>query len=380
MALSISETGFSAGVAPPTVPGTGRQRFVVPLIFVVLLTVLATELVLSICHDSQTWDEACHIFAGYSYWTHADFGMNPEHPPLVKLLATIPLLDLSLQVPTHPGVFSKEEDFVTATKFVYQNDAGQILFRTRLAVVILTLLLAVVLFLSAKKMFGTWAALIALFLLVFEPNILAHGMVVTTDIGLTLFLISTVYAFYRYVQDRSWKYLALTSLAAGLALATKHSGILVFPILIALALYEVGRMPKNARGRRFFRLSGAIVVVGLVAVLVLWSFYGFHGEPRSGMDSQAQVVAYASRLQHPFQARMISAFARWHLLPEPYLFGLADVGFTAEFSHSYLLGTIYPARAVVLFSGRVCYQDHACPAGSYCVGADGCMVPSRKGS
>jgi len=28
----------------------------------------------------------------YSYWTRGDFGVNLEHPPVVKLLASFPLL------------------------------------------------------------------------------------------------------------------------------------------------------------------------------------------------------------------------------------------------------------------------------------------------
>jgi hypothetical protein len=59
-----------------------------------LLIVLSLQLFLSVRKKSQTWDEGNHIFAGYRSWTHADFGLNPEHPPLVKLLATVPLLPL----------------------------------------------------------------------------------------------------------------------------------------------------------------------------------------------------------------------------------------------------------------------------------------------
>ena len=51
-----------------------------------LLLILALELGYFIRRETQTWDEGCHIFAGYSYWTRADFGMNPEHPPFIKLL------------------------------------------------------------------------------------------------------------------------------------------------------------------------------------------------------------------------------------------------------------------------------------------------------
>jgi predicted membrane-bound dolichyl-phosphate-mannose-protein mannosyltransferase len=152
---------------------------------VCLLFLLSLQLALSARRESQTWDEACHIFAGYRYWTHADFGDNPEHPPLVKLLATLPLRRLPLKVPEHPGVFSKEEDFLTATQFVYSNDAETILFRSRMTAAMLTLLLGALVFAVAREMFGNVAAFVALTLLVFEPNILAHGAVVTTDVGMS---------------------------------------------------------------------------------------------------------------------------------------------------------------------------------------------------
>jgi hypothetical protein len=313
-----------------------------------LLLVLALQLLLSARRESQTWDEACHIFAGYNYWKNANFGDNPEHPPLVKLLATLPLLRLPLNVPPHPGVFSKEEDFLTATQFVYSNDAEMILFRTRMAAALLTLLLGLLVFAAAKEMFGSIPAFIALTLLVFEPNILAHGAVVTTDVGFSCFLLATVYAFYRYVKKPTAGRLALTGLAAGLGLATKHSAILIPPILLVLALCEVVRGDAGSdnvragRSRQAFRLLGAIVIIGIIAVAVLWAFYGFHFHPKAEVDAGTRVVEYAGRLKSPVQAKMIQTAVRWLLLPQSYLYGLADVGFTADFSHTYLLGKVYP--------------------------------------
>ena len=319
---------------------------------VVLLVILFLELTLSIRRETQTWDEACHIFAGYSYWTRGDFGMNPEHPPLVKLLATAPLLTLSLQVSPHDKLFSKEEDFTAAAQFLYSNDAEKILLRTRMTAAILTLLLAVLLFTAARETFGTVAALIGLALFVLEPNVLAHRALVTTDMGLSCFLFATVYAFYRYIKQPSAARLAITALAAGVALAAKHSGILVFPILVVLALADVARRSEvqttslqstnESRAWRALRLAGAIAAIGAVAGALLWASYGFHLHPRPGVDTQARVTEYASRLHHPVQVKLITAFVRWHLLPEPYLYGLADVGFTADFSHTYLFGKVYP--------------------------------------
>jgi hypothetical protein len=65
----------------------------------VLLLLLVFQLVLSVRLETQTWDEACHIWAGYSYWKHGDFGISPEHPPLVRLLAAAPLLAMVLREP-----------------------------------------------------------------------------------------------------------------------------------------------------------------------------------------------------------------------------------------------------------------------------------------
>jgi 4-amino-4-deoxy-L-arabinose transferase-like glycosyltransferase len=88
-------------------------------------------------------------------------------------------------------------------------------------------------------MFSTTAAFIALGLLVFDPNFLAHGALVTTDVGSALTIFATIYAFYRWRQSPSWPRLLLIGLAAGLALVTKFTGVLVFPMLGILALCEL---------------------------------------------------------------------------------------------------------------------------------------------
>jgi 4-amino-4-deoxy-L-arabinose transferase-like glycosyltransferase len=315
---------------------------------VFLLFILALELSLSIRRETQTWDEACHIFAGYSYWTRGDFAINPEHPPLVKLLAALPLLSMPLKVPPREKLFSKEEDFISARQFVYSNDAERIMFRTRMTAALFTLALALLVFLAAQEVFGFLPALLALTLFVFEPNVLAHGSLVTTDMALSCLLFATVYAFYRYLKMPSGSRLILVGVAAGLSLAAKHSGILVFPILIFLAIYELWHKSSpppisgTSRSINTPRLAGALGAIALMAVFILWASYGFHVRPRPGVDAEARVSDYAARLNSPLQKKLITQFAHWRLLPESYLYGLADVGITAGFSHTYLFGKIYP--------------------------------------
>ena len=58
-------------------------------IVVALLAVQSTLIVLFIHRASPTFDEGNHSFAAYMMLHTGDYGLNPEHPPLVKFLAAL---------------------------------------------------------------------------------------------------------------------------------------------------------------------------------------------------------------------------------------------------------------------------------------------------
>ena len=316
-----------------------------------LLGVLMLQLALSVRLESLSWDEGDHIFAGYMSWKRADFGLNPEHPPLVKMVATVPLLSMPLKVPELQNRYFKSEAYFDGRDLIYGNDAGTIVFRVRMAAMIFTVLLALIAFLTAREMFGRGAAFIALTLVVFEPNLLAHGAMVTTDAGLACFLLGTIYAFYRYLKAPSLWRMAVTGLAGGLAAATKHSAILLLPMLALLALTEVLRrrhrpeadsapVPET-RGRQALRLAAAILAVAAIAVVILWGVYGFRYAARPDGLHINPPLAETVRGLSPIEARGILTLARWRLLPESYLYGLTDVRAVANFMPSYIFGKVY---------------------------------------
>jgi len=317
---------------------------------IALLLILGLQLVLSIRQESQTWDEANHIFAGYRSWTHADFGLNPEHPPMVKLLATLPLFSSPLKTPELQDRYFKEEAFIDGKDFLYGNDAEKILWRTRLAAGTITILLGLLVFLATREFFGTGAAFIALSLLAFDPNLLAHGALVTTDSALSCFMFASVYAFYRYVKVPTIWRMAVVGLAFGLALASKHTGFLVLPILLLLAFAEIARSTKNAigtsqirkvLGQQSLKIVTSLAGITLIGLVILWSFYGFRYQARpDGLQLSPPLAEYIKGLE-PHETWTISTLARWHVLPESYLYGLADVRLTANFYTSYVLGKIY---------------------------------------
>jgi len=322
-------------------------------VFVVcaLLAIFFLQLFFTARRNSITWDEDDHIYAGYMMWKHADFGLNPEHPPLVKLVATLPLLNMPLKVPGLQDRFFKLEAFLGGKDFLFKNDADTMLLRVRMAASIFTLILLVLVFVATKEMFGTVAAFIAFGLLAFDPNLIAHGALVTTDVALSCFMFASVYTFYRYVTTPSLLRLFAAGLAAGLALISKHTGVLVFPILLLLAICEMFRAGDESEKatlrtsaiHRAKQLAIAVVAISLIAIGILWACYGFRYQARSeGRQLNPTLADYVQTLSRPREIHLLNAAARYHLLPESYIYGLADVRIMSDFYASFLLGKDYP--------------------------------------
>ena len=75
--------------------------------------------------------------------------------------------------------------------------------------------------------------------------------------------------------------------------------------------------------------------------MVLWAFYGFRYAARpAGLALSTSLADYAPPLGH-FNAAVVMAFARLHLLPESYLMGLVDVKRMAEFYPTFIFGKVY---------------------------------------
>lgn len=314
-----------------------------------LLTVMAAELALSARQQSQTIDEAVHIFAGYRYWKNFDFGANPEHPPLVKLVAAIPLLQMSLRVPPVPEGHFKTVEYQTGHDFLYGNDVNTLLWRTRMAAAVFTICLGLTIFLLAHSMWGEGPAFLALTLLAFEPNFLAHGALVTTDVGVTFGIVLGVANFYFYLKKPSALRLAGAGLAAGLCLGTKLTGILLFPMLLFLALAEFlsARDPATRKlapgiAKRALWLSASLAGIVAISYVVLWSLYGFRYAARpSGLSLNPPLLELVKRMGQNSSA-IVWQLAHWHLLPESYLYGLADLSSQSTLP-TYIFGKYYPA-------------------------------------
>jgi hypothetical protein len=277
---------------------------------IILLGVLLAQGLHFIGESSQTSDEAAHLLAGYSYLSTGTFRMYRDEPPLIKEIAAFPLLLVDLEVPSsssgdRPGAFKLGRIFVHENRI----PNGTILLLARLPILGLSLLLGWIVFRWGRRLFGARAALLGLALYVLDPNIVAHSCLVMTDLGATLFMFLSVYAFWCWSERPSPWRLVFTGLALGSALASKFTSFWLLPILglLGAVLVVVGTpipvRPWSERStpvtgdrpasRRLASLALVAILVGIVAFLVVALSYGVRGLPAylAGMDRGIQLSA-----------------------------------------------------------------------------------------
>jgi hypothetical protein len=256
---------------------------------IVLLSYLCGVQIFSALQESPIGDEPLELTAGYSYLKRGDFRMNPEHPPLAKMLAALPLLRFHLYFPADPTSWSTAEESAFGREFFESNGgkADAFLFAARLTSIFLTLCLGLAITLWARSAFSSATALVALGLYAFDPSITAHGRYVKNDVAITLLAFLACIAWSAFLARPNLRRFLLTGLALGAATATKFSALFLLPVFVILLAI---RHWQSGKVRQLWRNAGALLGVVSLSVVVVFLIYAVpafvHGVKLGGADLQ----------------------------------------------------------------------------------------------
>ena len=207
-----------------------------------LLMILGAQGVYSAKTNGQTTDEAFFSASGYAMLRYNNYEFLGEQPPLANQLGAIPLAFLKLNFPISDPWYVPNTDRIDVARngrrFLYQmgNDPDIILFLQRIPILLLTMLLGLGILLLSSQLWGPWSGLLSLALFSFSPNIIAHGSLYTTDMGLTAFYFFTIYALKRFFDSPSDGRVLWSGLACGAALMSKISSLILLPVISCLFL------------------------------------------------------------------------------------------------------------------------------------------------
>ena len=305
------------------------MKKILPIIIIVCALALALG---SVWEDSLIVDEIPHVGAGYSYWATGDMRLNPEHPPLVKDLAGLPLQSMNLEdEPTFASRFWNTDingqwDFGRQLIFQSGNDADKITHAAKLPVFIFFILAAWLLFKWTKARYGFWPGIIGLTLFTFSPTVLAHARFVTTDLAAAWGVLTATFFFLRYLEKPTWKNLLIAGLIFGLAQLTKFSVFLLVPYFGLLAtIWALVKSANFLAGTRVILGTVLLMVVGYA--LVVWPVYGLHTRNYPVELQQRDMHSQIGYAKPEFARKLVLELADKPYLRafDQYLFGLLMV-------------------------------------------------------
>jgi hypothetical protein len=279
--MSSATFAWLSKVAKMHLANSGGRAVLILAIHAVLLCFLAFTL-------SPTIDEPAHLVAGLSHWKFGNFTLYRVNPPLVRLLASIPLLygEPHVDWSAYTEAPTSRPEFRIGNTFANRNGVRVFWYVTvaRLFCIPFSLIGGWICFHWARQLYGPPAGLVAILLWSFCPNILGNGALVTPDVACTSMAACASYCHWSWNRHDTWKNTAILGVVLGIALSAKFTALLL-PVAWAgvwfgaLVIRNVFRRPSRPGAvvttrRRVCRLS-KVAAAGVISTVLVAATYGF---------------------------------------------------------------------------------------------------------
>jgi hypothetical protein len=323
------------------------ERVAVPI----LLSVHALLLAYSASLHSPTPDELVYLPAGIEHWRTMNFEFARVNPPLVRLMAAVPVLICECRTdPTrHNGAPGQRTEHLVGQDFLAVNGPRTFALVTiaRYVCILFGVFGASVCWLWARSLYGPRSGLCALTLWCFCPNILGHGALITPDVASAACGVASAYAFWRWLRNPVLHHAVCAGLLLGVAQLTKANWVILFvlwPIVWFVWTSSPGTERYGEKPLVPLRQLATILAAGIAIINVGYGFQGtgkalgdflFVSDGLRGQISEGEDAAAA--LGNVFSNTMVSRVPV--LLPEQYVLGIDLQRFAAEHGRpAYLLG------------------------------------------
>lgn len=336
--------------------GFGRPQIWLQVGILLLMYALALT---SLGHLAPTFDEQGFITRGLAYVRGESQSLRVGHPlGLNALNAALLAPDAAVRLPTDDPSWLLTSFHRPSELFLWEigNDVSHVMFLARLPTIWLGLLLAAVAGrwtweLTRKR----WAGWLAMALLAFDPNILAHTRLATTDLGLAAFAFLAGYGLWRFWQRPSPLRALFAGVTFGLLQNTKFTAGLFIPLLALVILSQFGiRISENAFRNlksEFRNLFLLVLAYMVVAPLTLWAAYGFQiGTLPPDLPTLPQLSGLTVPLSHHLE-QLLDIGGRMQQATPAFLHGrYSDSGWWYYFPVAFVLKTPLPTLILLVWA------------------------------
>jgi len=262
---------------------------------------------------NQTYDEPAHIAAGLQWLDTGQYTYEPQHPPLARVMTAlgpylsgehisdeqkqilseiqsgherIAVLPSSAQSTMYhsiyPQMWKSGNEILASGGHYFHN-----LTLARLGILPFLVITSVILWLWTRKLFGAWAATVAVMLFTGLPPVLAHAGLATTDMALTSLFFLAIYTFVLWLEQPDIRSSILLGITWALAVLAKFSAILFLPVCaaaIVLCYWIANRTkaansapeePDSTGGFSARKIATSLGLAAFVGFMLLWAGYQF---------------------------------------------------------------------------------------------------------
>jgi 4-amino-4-deoxy-L-arabinose transferase-like glycosyltransferase len=248
---------------------------------------------------APTVDEQAHLARGLAIWRAGDLRLYVGHPPLVHILAALPVaVDPRVRFPLDdPTWLSRDWIEFPITLFWKMDNPAPAMFSTaRMMIVLLSALLLAALYRLGAEVGGRRAGLAVVALAALDPNLRAHARLITTDLGVLLALTLTVLVWRRWLRAPAQTGLAIAAGGMlGLALVSKYTAALFVPALLIVTWVRPDRRALSGTHQRVTPSRPPVrsLILALAATgLTAWAIYGFELRPALGFSLPIPLASY----------------------------------------------------------------------------------------
>jgi hypothetical protein len=214
-----------------------------------------------------TYDEPGHFASGLQYLSRHVYNLDTQHPPLTRIpIALLPYLS-GTRSRGKPHFLLEGRDLI-----LYERHPQLTVWRMRLGNLPFFLLGCSVVFLWARRYFGSASAAIAVACFTMIPSVLAHAGLATTDMGLASCLGAAFLAMLVWATEPSAAHGAVFGLCVAMAALSKFTALGFFPACAAMAFlfYWVAERPTLDTLKRLAHERLASFGIAAAACFVAW--------------------------------------------------------------------------------------------------------------
>lgn len=267
------------------------KRFIILALLLFMFIICVT----SIINLAVTYDEVCFLGGG-RYLIENNLNIDGRVdlgiyiPPMSLYISSIPIffMEFDDSIWNIPTCWDVGKELIFHSKYDQKN----IVFLSRLPIILLLVIGGIFIYLWSKDLYGVNAGLFALFLYAFNISIIGVGRLIFTDSVFIVFFIMTLYYFWKYLKNNKTSNLIISGVTLGLAMLSKVNGIYLIPIFVLwFLIYKKINLKKS-----FFKRMVPLFIIFLLSYLTIFIAYGF----KIGTISSTYPEHYNQRVREVF--------------------------------------------------------------------------------